>query len=167
LCFFVPIASVLRRLKAILQGGPLQWGLTTLGTKDLKNAIEQYIRQFNTLLDKSIYFKKGVFNYYNASQIAKSLSDHGFFKASHSLSLNADAPKEITNEKELEALIKSEKDSITSDATLQKKYSDISKILCRVDKMDSHGGLNVIQAGICDGDQLGTRPDVGRGVGVS
>ncbi len=29
LCFFVPIASVLRRLRAILQGGPLRWGLTS------------------------------------------------------------------------------------------------------------------------------------------
>ena len=34
--------------------------------------------------------------------------------------------------------------------------------LGRVDKRDSRGALNVIQAGICDGDQLGTRPDVGR-----
>ena len=39
--------------------------------------------------------------------------------------------------------------------------------LGRVDKRDSQGVLNVIQAGICDGDQLGTRPDVGRGMGVS
>jgi hypothetical protein len=38
--------------------------------------------------------------------------------------------------------------------------------LGRVDKRDSHVGLIVIQAGICDGDQLGTRPDVGRGMGV-
>ena len=37
----------------------------------------------------------------------------------------------------------------------------------RVDKRDSQGALNVIQAGICDGDQLGTRPDVGRGMGLS
>ena len=33
--------------------------------------------------------------------------------------------------------------------------------LGRVDKRDSRGALIVIQAGICDGDQLGTRPDVG------
>ena len=39
--------------------------------------------------------------------------------------------------------------------------------LGRVDKRDSRGPLNVIQAGVCDGDQLGTRPDVGRGMGVS
>jgi hypothetical protein len=31
--------------------------------------------------------------------------------------------------------------------------------LGRVDKRDSHGGLAVIQAGICYGDQLAPRPD--------
>ena len=36
-----------------------------------------------------------------------------------------------------------------------------------VDKRDSQGGLIVIQAGTCNGDQIGTRPDVGRGMGVS
>ena len=41
------------------------------------------------------------------------------------------------------------------------------QLLGRVDKRDSQGGLNLIQAGIWNGDQLGTRPDVGRGVGVS
>ena len=47
---------------------------------------------------------------------------------------------------------------------------DLSKrlvaILGRVDKRDSQLPLGMIQAGICDGDQLGTRPDVGRGMGV-
>lgn len=38
--------------------------------------------------------------------------------------------------------------------------------LGRVDKMGSHEALSVIQAGICDGGQLGTRPYVGRGMGV-
>ena len=39
-------------------------------------------------------------------------------------------------------------------------------LLGRVDKRDSHRALSVIQAVIYDGDQLGTRPDVGRGVVV-
>ncbi len=39
--------------------------------------------------------------------------------------------------------------------------------LGRVDKRDSQGALIVIQAGLCDGDQLGTRFDVGRGMGFS
>ena len=37
----------------------------------------------------------------------------------------------------------------------------IETMLGRVDKRDSQGALIVIQSGICDGDQLGTRPDVG------
>ena len=47
-----------------------------------------------------------------------------------------------------------------------KPNEQLQKYLGRVDKRDSHRVLTVIQAGICDGDQLGTRPDVGRRVGV-
>ena len=35
-----------------------------------------------------------------------------------------------------------------------------------VDKRDSLRSVGVIQTGICNGDQLGTRPDVGRGMEV-
>ena len=38
--------------------------------------------------------------------------------------------------------------------------------LGRVDKRGSPGAVIVIQAGICNGDQRGTRPDVERRVGV-
>ncbi len=53
-----------------------------LGTKDFKTAIETYIKKYNELLAASTYFKKGTFNYYNASTIAKSLADNGFLKQS-------------------------------------------------------------------------------------
>lgn len=39
--------------------------------------------------------------------------------------------------------------------------------LGRVDKSDSQGALIVIQTGICDADQLGTRFDVKRRMGFS
>ena len=39
-------------------------------------------------------------------------------------------------------------------------------LLGRVDKRDSPGAVIVIQAGICNGDQRGTKPDVERRVGV-
>jgi len=39
--------------------------------------------------------------------------------------------------------------------------------LRHVGKRDSHVGLIVVQACICNGDQLGTRPDFGRGAGVA
>ena len=49
--------------------------LSALNTKDLKNAIEDYVRRYNDLLAGSTYFKRGTFDYYNAGQIAKSLAE--------------------------------------------------------------------------------------------
>ena len=103
--------------------------LAILGTKDFKAAIQDYIKKYNALLATSIYFKKGVFNYYNASTIAKSLADNGFFNARHTVNLNADSKLEITSQKELEDLIIKEKDGILTNKELKKKFSEIEKAL--------------------------------------
>ena len=101
--------------------------LALLNTKDFKSAIQEYIEKYNELLSASTYFKKGVFNYYNGATIAKSLADNGFFEAKHSVSLNAETKIEITTEKELETLINSEKDNITHNEDLRKKFAEIEK----------------------------------------
>jgi len=98
-----------------------------LGTKDFKTAIREYIHKYNELLASSTYFKKGTFNYYNATTIAKSLADNGFFDAKHTVSLNAKTKTEITSEKELEDLIAKEKDGISKDKELKKKFAEIEK----------------------------------------
>jgi ABC-type molybdenum transport system ATPase subunit/photorepair protein PhrA len=103
--------------------------LSVLGTKDLKTAIEDYIIKYNELLAASTYFKKGVFNYYNAATIAKSLAENGFFDAKHTVSLNADKNLEITSQKQLEELIAKEKEGISKDKDLRKKFADIEKLL--------------------------------------
>jgi hypothetical protein len=103
--------------------------LAIIGTKDFKTAIGEYIQKYNELLGASTYFKKGMFNYYNAATIAKSLADNGFFKAKHTLSLNADKNLQIADEKELETLIKQEKEGITADKELRKTFSEIEKLL--------------------------------------
>lgn len=100
-----------------------------LDTKDVKTAIENYIRKYNELLAVSTYFKKGTFNYYNAATIAKNLADNGFFNAKHTISLNADTKLEITSQKELEALIAKEKEGISNDKDLRNKFSDIDKLI--------------------------------------
>ena len=101
--------------------------LAFLGTKDFKIAIREYIQKYNELLAASTYFKKGTFNYYNAATIAKNLADNGFFEAKHTLSLNSETKTEITSEKELEELIAKEKDGISNDKELKKKFADIEK----------------------------------------
>jgi hypothetical protein len=101
-----------------------------LGTKDVKTAIENYIKKYNELLAASTYFKKGTFNYYNAATIAKSLADNGFFDAKHTVNLNAAAEKlEITSQKELEELIAKEKEGISKDKDLKKKFEAIEKLI--------------------------------------
>lgn len=103
--------------------------LTFLGTKDFKTLIEEYIKRYNELLSASTYFKKGIFNYYNASTIAKSLADNGFFAANHTVRLNADENIEITSVKQLEELIAKEKESISKDKTLRNKFKDVEKLI--------------------------------------
>lgn len=103
--------------------------LSFLETKDFKTAIDGFIKKYNELLAASNYFKKGVFNYYNAAQIAKQLTDNGFFAAKHSINLNADEKKEVTTPKELEDLIAKEKDAITNDKELRKKFAEIEKLI--------------------------------------
>lgn len=105
--------------------------LSFLGTKDVKTAIESYIKKYNELLAVSTYFRKGTFNYYNAATIAKSLADNGFFDAKHTVNLNADEKLEITSQKQLEDLIAKEKEGISKDKDLRKKFAAIEKLITK------------------------------------
>jgi hypothetical protein len=103
--------------------------IDVLKAKDFKTAIEQYITNYNALLAKSTYFKKGIFEYYNASEVAKTLANNGFFDAKHTITLNAGKKKEITTEKELEEVISKELADITQDKQLKKTFADVKKVL--------------------------------------
>ena len=99
--------------------------LEILETKGVKAAIDEYIVRYNQLLEASTYFKKGVFEYYNASQIAKTLASNGFFDAKHTIMFNADKKTEINSQEQLEGLIAKELDEITNDSELKKTFNDI------------------------------------------
>ena len=106
--------------------------LKALEAPDLREAIEEYIRRYNDLLDKSTYFKKGTFDYYDAGQIAKSLADHGFFTAQHTVNLKGGSDTlEITTPKELEQVVAAEKEAIISDGELRRKFDAVAKKLER------------------------------------
>lgn len=115
-----------------------------LEAEDVKAAIEAYVKSYNALLDKSTYFRRGIFNYYNAATIARNLSDNGFFKAKHTIRLNGSEAKEISTVKELEELIQNERDAITNDLVLRKKYAEIESSLAQnKDLRDLHAYLSV------------------------
>ena len=105
--------------------------IAALDTQELKAAIQDYIIRYNQLLGSSTYFKKGVFEYYNATQIAKTLADNGFFDAKHTLTLNAPEKKEIQTQKQLQDMVQDELNGITKDKDLKKRFTAIKKKLER------------------------------------
>jgi ABC-type dipeptide/oligopeptide/nickel transport system ATPase component len=105
--------------------------LTALGGSDIQSAIKGYIEKYNELLSSSVYFKKGVFNYYNAAQIAKQLDDNGFFDAKHFVTLNAGETRIVKNRPELEKVIEEDKQRILADKELRKRFNDIQDIMTK------------------------------------
>ena len=104
--------------------------IKALDTKDLREAIDDYIRRYNQLLSASTFFKKQTFDYYNAEQIAKSLSDNGFFDAMHTVNLKASGKAlEINTQEELESVIVEEKKAIFQDEKLRNKFDGVAKKL--------------------------------------
>lgn len=102
--------------------------LAFLQTSDFKTKLSDYINKYNELIDASTYFKKGVFNHNNATTIAKNLKENGFFKANHSVSLNAKTGNRvIATEAELEEVIQQEKESILNNTELKKAFEEIDK----------------------------------------
>lgn len=105
--------------------------LNFLETKDIKAALESYIKKYNELLANSTYFKRGTFDYHNGSTIAKNLADNGFFTAKHSIKLNAAESLEITSQNQLNELIEKEKEGISTDKELRKKFESIEKLITK------------------------------------
>ncbi len=108
--------------------------LAFLGTIDIQSVIQEYIKKYNELLEASVFFRKGVFNYFNGAEIAKVLAKNGFFKANHSVTLKgANSTKVITNEKELEQVIDDEKKQILTDKELRKRFDNLQ---AKIEKND-------------------------------
>ncbi len=99
-----------------------------LKTRAAKEALRDYIEKYDQLLAKSVYFKKG-FNYYNASTVAKTLGEHGFFTAKHTVTLNGESKTEIDDSKVLQQLIETEKAQIETNADLREKLNAVDKLL--------------------------------------
>lgn len=107
--------------------------LALLQREDFASALAEYVGRFNELLDASTFFSRHTFNYYNAANVTKSLADNGFFDASHSVTLRGagDHSEEIANAKQLLALVEAEKQQISEDEELRKKFVVLEKELTK------------------------------------
>lgn len=106
--------------------------LALLATTDFAETLAEYVQRFEELLDASTYFSRDAFNYYNAETIAKSLGTNGFFDANHAVILHdGSGGTAVGSQKELVDIINSEKERISDDPTLRKKFAAIETKLTR------------------------------------
>lgn len=104
-----------------------------LSGEEIHGLLDEYIDKYNELIDKSMYFRRGIFNHNNAFTICKNLKDNGFFAAKHSVSLvdTKSRKKEIMSQKELEAVISEEKGRILNDPNLAERFEAIDKLITK------------------------------------
>ncbi len=95
--------------------------------------LDEYVKKYDELIDNSLYFRKGIFNHNNAFDVGKSLTNTGFFKANHSVSLidiNFEK-KEVTTQKEFDDVIEGEKARILKDPKLVERFDGIDKAITK------------------------------------
>ena len=108
-----------------------------LAEEDVKETLEEYTANYDALLSKSRFFRKGVFNHYQAGEIAKQLKNHGFFKADHKVVLNSkNGDTKVESEAELKALIEEELSAILSDESLKQSFEKIDRKLSNKELRD-------------------------------
>jgi len=101
-----------------------------LGKGDVQQLIENYTKTYEQIIDRSKYFRKGVFNHSNAETIAKNLKANGWFEGGHSVNLkNNDENNEISTEQDLIAAIEEEKQKILSDHKLSEMFQKVDGAL--------------------------------------
>ena len=122
--------------------------LAALTVSDVQAAIQDYIIRYNQLLDASKYFQKGVFEYFNASQVATTLAKNGFFDAKHTVTLSGQEQTTIQTKDQLEAVIQSELDGITQDPTLKTTFSAIKT------KLEKNAQLRDFQRYLGDNESI-------------
>jgi hypothetical protein len=126
-----------------------QKNLEAVSKGGFQEFLKDYVKKYDELLEASTFCKKGVFEYYHASEIARTLAKNGFFKAKHTVHLNHNGTsREIQNEKDLENLIQEERDAILTDADLKKSFNQVT------DALEKNAGLRDFR------DFLMAHPDV-------
>lgn len=94
---------------------------------EVKKNIDEYTEKYNSLLEHSKYFKKGVFNPTKADNVLKTLSKENFFKANHKIKLSGD-DDEILDEEVFKVRLEEERKEILQNAELVKIENEIKKV---------------------------------------
>ena len=102
---------------------------------EVRQLLEEYIQKYDELLSKSTFFKKGIFNHNNASDVASSLKKNKYFNASYKLIVDDNII--INTDKELLDLISKEKNKILNDDDLVNKFNKIDALISKNEDLKS------------------------------
>ena len=105
--------------------------ITTGKTSEL---IGEYEKKYNELVDKSLYMQRGIIDHNNYGNISNSLSSNGFFAANNEITLNAkdgSTAVVLKNQKELDDLIKTEKEQVLNTKEIKDIFEKINKAISK------------------------------------
>lgn len=105
--------------------------ITTGKTSEL---IGEYEKKYNELVDKSLYMQRGIIDHNNYGNISNSLSSNGFFAANNEITLNAkdgSTAVVLRNQKELDDLIKAEKEQVLNTKEIKDLFEKINKVISK------------------------------------
>lgn len=107
--------------------------LSFLSLPDIRQHLQEYVERYDELISQSTYFRKGLFDHNNASNVGKSLKDNGFFNANHKVLLTGQNSLniEITTQRDLDRVIAEEKQQILADPQLAKRFETIDKAITK------------------------------------
>lgn len=98
-----------------------------LSKPNIKDKIEEYFDTYNSLIESSPMFKKGVFNPSRADTVSQTLNKENYFHANHKILLVGDADP-IINIQQLNARLLEEKKAIIENDDLLKIEQEIKKV---------------------------------------
>lgn len=103
-----------------------------MASAEFREQIQNYMEIYERLTSDSSFFKRGVFNHNNASDVAKNLQKNGFFEAEHSVYVNnKDVREEIKTEADLIKYIEIEKQAIINNEELQSAFDRLDALLTK------------------------------------
>lgn len=107
---------------------------TMIKTGKTSELIEEYEAKYRELVDKSLYMQQGIIDHNNYGNISSSLNSNGFFAANNEVVLNAkDGSASITvkEQKELDDLIKKEKEQVLNTNEIKDLFKKINKAISK------------------------------------
>ncbi|MGX9240708.1 hypothetical protein ACWXWB_22950 [Pantoea dispersa] len=103
--------------------------LELAATDSFDEELTDYVETYEKLISESAVLSRN-FNHQKAGTVSKSLSDTGFFDASHSVNLSINGQKqEVTSKDHLNEILQEEQNKVFQNPELKEKFSKVDKKL--------------------------------------